>query len=153
MKLTHFRRFAFLDVEADSVSVINISIALRGQVERLEPVCGVDKKKLIGQRVRAARVERGLTQERLAELLDRSVDTVSNLERGVSLPAHATLERLCQALDLRLDELLGPLPPGQVTDEKSAALLYRIYELAKRLDRADLQLAYGILKIIASRPK
>jgi transcriptional regulator with XRE-family HTH domain len=113
----------------------------------------VDKKTLIGQRVRAARIERGLTQEQLAERLERSVDTVSNLERGISLPAHATLERLCQALDLRLEEILEPTVSIEAADEESAALLYRVYEVAKQLDRADLQLAYSILKVIASRPK
>ncbi len=40
--------------------------------------------KLIGQRIKAARKAKGLTQEQLSECIDVSVGYVSQLERGVT---------------------------------------------------------------------
>src|SRR5689334_11130070 len=51
----------------------------------------IDKHR-IGLRVRALRLERGLTQEDMAERIERSVDTVSNLERG---SGSLSLKTLC----------------------------------------------------------
>lgn len=43
---------------------------------------------------------RGLTQEDLAQLTGRSVDAVSQWERGVNWPSFDTLVRLSEALDM-----------------------------------------------------
>ncbi len=62
--------------------------------------------KLIGGRLKAIRKQRGLTQERLAELVDLSPQHISGIETGgakVSLPA---LVRLCNALDTTPNEVL-----------------------------------------------
>jgi transcriptional regulator with XRE-family HTH domain len=40
-------------------------------------------RKQFGKRLRAIRKSRGMTQEELAELLDISIDFLSNMERGV----------------------------------------------------------------------
>ncbi len=62
--------------------------------------------KLIGQRLRAIRKSRGLTQEELAERADISPQHCSGAENGsakISLPA---LIRVCNALDATPDEIL-----------------------------------------------
>lgn len=63
-------------------------------------------KKLVGKRVREARKAKGLTQEDLAALINQTVETVSNVERGVKLPGLATLEDMRKALDIKLSELV-----------------------------------------------
>ena len=63
-------------------------------------------KKLIGKRVREARKNKGLTQEDLAALIDKTVETVSNIERGVKLPGLATLEDIRKALGVKLSDLV-----------------------------------------------
>ena len=65
-----------------------------------------DFKRLIGKRVREARKAKGLTQEDLAALIDKTVETVSNIERGVKLPGLATLEDLRKVLDVKLSDLV-----------------------------------------------
>ncbi|MFT6077591.1 MAG: transcriptional regulator with XRE-family HTH domain [Rickettsiales bacterium] len=65
-----------------------------------------DFKKLIGNRVRKARKNKGLTQEELAALIDKTVETVSNIERGVKLPGLATLEDIRKALGVKLSDLI-----------------------------------------------
>jgi transcriptional regulator with XRE-family HTH domain len=65
-----------------------------------------DLKKLIGNRVREARKNKGLTQEDLAALIDKTVETISNIERGVKLPGLATLEDIRKALGVKLSDLI-----------------------------------------------
>jgi transcriptional regulator with XRE-family HTH domain len=65
-----------------------------------------DLKKLIGKRVREARKNKGLTQEDLAALIDKTVETVSNIERGIKLPGLATLEEMRKVLGVKLSELI-----------------------------------------------
>lgn len=64
----------------------------------------MDTKTRVGLRIRAIRKSRNLTQEELGNLLERSVDAVSNLERGVSHPSFETLDRLSQALNVPVRE-------------------------------------------------
>lgn len=63
-------------------------------------------KKIVGKRVREARKAKGLTQEDLAALIDKTVETVSNIERGVKLPGLATLEDIRKVLDIKLSDLV-----------------------------------------------
>jgi len=55
--------------------------------------------------MRQIRVERGMSQERFAELVDISVDFLSLIERGISAPSFETLERLAKKLRLPVADL------------------------------------------------
>ena len=61
---------------------------------------------VIGLRVRHARESAGLTQEKLAELVDRTKEAISNIERGVNYPALETLHRIADAVGVPLSLLL-----------------------------------------------
>lgn len=58
-----------------------------------------------GVRLKQLRKEKKLTQEELAVRIGRSVDALSNIERGKSLPNFTTIEQLAQALDVPLKNL------------------------------------------------
>lgn len=49
---------------------------------------------IIGQNIRARRVEAGFTQEALSELLDVTPDYISKVENGAKRPSLAMLEKL-----------------------------------------------------------
>jgi transcriptional regulator with XRE-family HTH domain len=68
----------------------------------------MDMRKLVGRNVRAARVERGMTQERFAELSGFSQQYISDLERGRRNPTIVSLHELAQALDVTPIQLLTP---------------------------------------------
>ena len=68
----------------------------------------MDMRKLVGRNVRAARVERGMTQERLAEVSGFSQQYISDLERGRRNPTIVSLYELAQALSVTPIELLKP---------------------------------------------
>ena len=59
---------------------------------------------MLGERVRAARLARGWTQQQLARRAGLSQGGVSQIERGRRpTPHRRTLARLAEALDLDLD--------------------------------------------------
>lgn len=74
--------------------------------------------RLIGQRVREARLRAGMTQECLAELVGVHWKTISNVERGIYPIALTIFIRLFQFLEVGADELLGGIEPP---DGKRAA--------------------------------
>jgi transcriptional regulator with XRE-family HTH domain len=58
-----------------------------------------------GNRLKAIRLDRELTQEQFAELVGISVDFLSLIERGINAPSFEVLERMADRLDLRVREL------------------------------------------------
>ena len=68
----------------------------------------MDMRKLVGRNVRTARVERGMTQERLADVSGFSQQYISDLERGRRDPTIVSLYELAQALSVTPIELLEP---------------------------------------------
>jgi len=60
----------------------------------------------LGERIRMLRKAVGLTQERLAEKADLSVNFIGNTERGENVPSLKTLRRVAKALGVHLKDLL-----------------------------------------------
>ncbi len=60
----------------------------------------------IGLRVKRSREAAGLTQEKLAELIDRSKEAVSNIERGVSLPGLDTIQTICEVTNVPMTSII-----------------------------------------------
>ncbi|MEQ1809134.1 MAG: helix-turn-helix transcriptional regulator [Terricaulis sp.] len=63
----------------------------------------------LGQRVRARRVEVGLSQERLADLLGITFQQVQKYERGVNRIAATRLFEICKVLTVPIEDLLEGL--------------------------------------------
>ena len=68
----------------------------------------MDMRKLVGRNVRAARVDRGMTQERFAEVSGFSQQYISDLERGRRNPTIVSLHELALALGVTPVQLLTP---------------------------------------------
>ncbi len=62
--------------------------------------------KAVGERIRAARVKKGLKQHNLAALAEISPTNVSHIERGKAKLSLPTLMKLANALEVSIDELL-----------------------------------------------
>lgn len=60
-----------------------------------------------GEKIHALRKEKGLTQEKLAHLLNVSPQAVSRWETGISFPDIALLAPIANLFDISTDELLG----------------------------------------------
>lgn len=60
----------------------------------------------LGQRLRAARIVAGLSQEKLGRRADLTSMTVSRIERGLTWPSPPTLVALAGALEIPVAQLL-----------------------------------------------
>jgi len=119
----------------------------------------------MGDRLRAARVARGLSLRALAERLGVSPSLISQVETGRAKPSVSTLYAIVNALGISLDELLftdawsassalvRPLPGspdnGERTARKGAAALPVPIDLPadpvqRATDRAAIRLASGV---------
>jgi transcriptional regulator with XRE-family HTH domain len=66
-----------------------------------------DPREAFGRRVRELRKERGLSQEKLAELAGLHYTYVGGIERGERNPALVNIGRIAAALDVSLAELFA----------------------------------------------
>ncbi len=102
----------------------------------------------IGMRVRLARKAQNLTQEELATRIDKTVETVSNIERGKTLPGLLTLYELAQVLRVPLIELI------EVKERQSSASLrrleaeYRLRDLTAQLSDGGLDQVIGHAELV-----
>lgn len=61
---------------------------------------------LLGQRIRAVRTKKGITQMELAEIIDRSAPYLSYVETAYKFCSLDTLVRIANALNVSTDDLL-----------------------------------------------
>ena len=104
--------------------------------------------KSIGERIKEMRDIRGLTQQQLADKLGESSGRVIyNWEKGIARPDSDKISRLCIALQISADELLGCKieTPKPTTSEWDAILKYR------QLDAFGQAAVDSVLKIEFSR--
>lgn len=62
--------------------------------------------KLVGRRIKAIRIARGLTQETLAEMVDLSPTHIGVIERGIKTPNLDSFVAIANALEVSADTLL-----------------------------------------------
>ncbi|MFW6049808.1 MAG: helix-turn-helix domain-containing protein [Myxococcota bacterium] len=84
--------------------------------------------RVVSSRLRKRRKELKLSQAALAERVEVSVELISRIERGRCLPSLGTLARLCDALSVTPNDLLGYEAPAGERDpaDKLAAMLRAI---------------------------
>jgi transcriptional regulator with XRE-family HTH domain len=89
----------------------------------------------LGERVKALRVTRGLSQEELAERAGMSLKHLGEIERAATEPSITAVLGLCKGLEVRVLELLPD--PARITPEPKA------------LSRDDWQRILDITKSLA----
>ena len=62
------------------------------------------------------RLEKGLTQEQLAKLLNTKQESIARLESGSSLPSLSTVRKVADALDAEVEINLRPKPQSRKED-------------------------------------
>lgn len=102
-------------------------------------------KRRFGKQVQGLREAKGLTQEQLADRIGRSVDTMSNIERGVNATRIEVAYQLATELGVRLPDLFAFEPtaaaPPTMTNASGAALHVL-------LDGCDDQTAARLLELV-----
>lgn len=109
-----------------------------------------DLKRMVGKRVRQARKRLNWTQEDLAERIERAVETVSNLERGHTVPTFDTLERIGRALGVSIRDFFD-----EVEDEGSrrSELRAMMSGMLSQLSTEELEAAVELVQVLVKRTK
>lgn len=90
-------------------------------------------KRQFGQRVQNHRRRCSMTQEDLAEKIQRSTDTISNIERGVSSTRIETAFRIAEVLGVPVAEFFE-IDAGTPLDRERQELLEKLVDLVGRED-------------------
>lgn len=104
--------------------------------------------KLIGERLKKARVEKGYTQEKLAEMMELSIAYVSRIENGKTHINLKRLNELCAILDTSESYILNG-----VSDNSTSYLNNELNSILKDCSSKDKELIYQIASIISDKQK
>ena len=104
-------------------------------------------KRLFGLRVQALRRRRGLTQEALAEAIGKSVDTISNVERGAGSPRVETALDIANTLGVTLAELFDVEERADDRGREHRKAIEKIVALVGDQDEATLQALGELLRV------
>ena len=113
-------------------------------------------KNLLGTHIRKLRNERRLSQEALGAMSETSLESISKIERGLSLPTLTTLESIAKALNISMEELLFPIlhnPAKNKTSGQKSILIQRLINIAETLDEASLEIAIKQIKVLTHNKK
>ncbi len=100
---------------------------------------------MAGKRIRFFREQDGLTQAELAEKAGLSDNFIGLIERGVKHPTLETLNKIAEALEVRLDELFQPLTNKPEDVNRSSK---ELKTLLNKRNFKDAKLLLAIYKII-----
>ena len=102
----------------------------------------------IGRYIARKRKEQNLTQEQLSEQLGVSNKTISKWENGKCMPDYSLIQKLCEALDVTLPELMD----GEDAAENSVRVYddEQILDLLRRTQELERQknILYGLVLIV-----
>jgi transcriptional regulator with XRE-family HTH domain len=91
-------------------------------------------RKLLAANIKAKRSELGLTQEKLAELVDVSYQMIHDIEGCRTWVSDKTLQNISEALEVDIYELLCPPMPDRAKDQTgklSPPLIERLHKTMK----------------------
>ncbi|MGM9649099.1 MAG: helix-turn-helix domain-containing protein [Butyricicoccaceae bacterium] len=101
--------------------------------------------KIVGERLRAQRMAKGLSQEATAERASLHPTYIGQLERGEKNATIESLEKVCRALELPLEQLFEHLLP-QDAEQTSAS---QAYDLIRSRPPEEQEQLLHLLRAIA----
>ena len=127
---------------------------LRGIIQNCSRLRGMnsDLKLHIAASVRAARKGADLTQEELAEKINRTPESLSNIERGQAVPSIETLILLSEETDLSLPDLFDQFGNSSGRSKVEHRLEQEIIQIIRSFDEEKLRLAKSQLEALENFP-
>jgi transcriptional regulator with XRE-family HTH domain len=105
-------------------------------------------KSHIGIRLKSARRRAGLTQEALAEAVDKAVETISNIERGHSLTGVDTLEQIASAVGTPISYFFEDFPHKRKITTRRAQLQQQLLDAVEKLPDDQIRIALKLVKAL-----
>lgn len=78
---------------------------------------------VIGSRLKEVRKANRLTLSRASELSGVSISTLSKIENNQVSPSFDIIKKICDGLDLSIEEFVRPGAPSQISGRKTATLI------------------------------
>lgn len=111
-----------------------------------------DTVKIIGDRIRLLRTERGFSIEELAEKADVNTTNLGRIERGETIPKLDSIEKIVNALDITFEELFKHVQPStkanDENDNNMALLINRLNSLNPSEQKEVLSLFEILFRLI-----
>ena len=105
---------------------------------------------LFGANLKATRRSRDITQAELAEKIDKSVNLVSQIERGTNAPSFDTIVLICNELNIA-PELL--FKGWSMVDKGESGKFLSIQRKLSKLSIGELNWIEGILESVLEKRK
>lgn len=107
------------------------------------------KQLTLGERLKKARIQRGLTQDNLADLLGTSRGVITNLEHDkIENPKPLIIKSICTILEINQDWLLyGTATMDDNCQAYNSKVLSDIYTLSKELTPDEQAYILDIIKL------
>lgn len=96
--------------------------------------------KIIGQRVRNYRIEKGLSQEKLAELAGCHPTYIGQVERGEKNATLESIEKIASAMNVSLSQLFE-----KIGEDSPDSYPMKCYELVASKSKAEQEHLYKML--------
>lgn len=109
-----------------------------------------DIKKKLGVRISQLRMKAGMTQAKLAEGSDLSVDSISRIERGDRAPSLESLEKIAEALGIDPGELLNFKGKEFKALAEGPPECLELWNLLKDRKRTEIKKVFEIARILLS---
>ncbi|OHB69037.1 MAG: hypothetical protein A2W23_02415 [Planctomycetes bacterium RBG_16_43_13] len=106
-----------------------------------------DIEKRIGAKITEIRLSKVLTQARLAEKINVSVETISRMERGVAFPSLKTVEKIAEALNVPVKTFFDfdeHKPKNQAFERE----LSKLVSFLRNRKIKEISMLHDILKVV-----
>ncbi|MGE5478141.1 MAG: helix-turn-helix domain-containing protein [Bacteroidales bacterium] len=107
--------------------------------------------KQVGRRIKEIRESRGLTQAQLATLARKSIETISNFERGKVVTSLVTLERLARLLEVQVRDFFPGGDAPLLPPEPISRFALKVRNAAVLLPDDDLEVVAGLVDVLEAR--
>ena len=106
----------------------------------------LDVKKIFGKVVSELRIQKGYTQEQLAEKLNLSPHTITRIETGNTFVSSDVITLLCNLFDVAPNVLFTPKP--QILQEEHIKYKQEIIKLLAGFNSKKLKEIYDIMLVL-----
>lgn len=97
MPLKTYPKFNFVHIE------VQLQYYAKHHFHNKKPMSELKKK--FGKKVQSLRLETGITQEQLASAMGLTIESISNIERGIYGPKFDNLEKIANVLGVAVRDL------------------------------------------------
>lgn len=94
--------------------------------------------KVLGKRIANLRKQKGMNQEEFADVSGKMINTISNIERGLSDTKVTTLMSISKALNISIEELFSETKHEKPAEELPSNI-FAILQILKKQDDKTLK--------------